>query len=191
MVFYEKCWCEYISNIKYAPWNLAEFLIEFGIWLWTTGIYIKALIFYDNTPFAWSAKNRSVFSKQKFSNSRLKQVKRGTYTNGLDRNKCIIWDSPEEHSAFAGSWKIFSLVDNFFEFFAQWLAAIRNNVEVIFTSRKTLTLMLLLVKNQVQSIYLWCCYEPQSVVQIKISSAWFCFLLSYAEEEQIDSPSKM
>ena len=69
----------------------------------------------------------------------------------------------------------------------QLIPAIRNKAEIIFSSKKLLALLQLLIKNKVYSVCLGVLCSPyQSAVQIKyfFSSAWLSFLQEFTTQEK-------
>ena len=83
------------------------------------------------------------------------------------------------------------LVHKLFEFPVEWIPAVRNKVEIIFSSKDHLVLLQLLIKNNKCVLYIWVLFfPPQPVVQVKtVSSVWLYFLLESTTEKLTNNRS--
>ena len=113
--------------------------------------------------------------------------KGNTYHLRYDALKCFICThSSGEQSAFDGLQKTILLVYKLFEFSVEWIHAIRNKAEIIFSSKNHLHYCNCGWENNKCILCIWGIMLPMSVCCSSkiVSSAWLYFLLESTTKEK-------
>ena len=143
-----------IFNSKSPPWNLVKFRIELGKCLKNS---VRNLYLHIYSICLWL----DVSSLTEIQHLQWRQVEREHIPIKIWHLKCFICkDSSDDQSAFDGL--------KFFEFAVEWIPAIKNKIEIIFSS-KNYFYDCIADKKKGSIFYVSgvLCSPPQSGVQIK------------------------